>query len=102
MEEKILPIHELKYYHGDKVGFVFTGVVPSSDEALKRLVNNLVTWKVSEKLPEFFTRVKPNSVAFVYESDSGFKQAAFYQACNRLSTIGFFQIDTLTHWLQVN
>jgi hypothetical protein len=100
VEEKTLPLHELKYYHSESLGFVFKGVIPSSDDAIQRLVNNLVGWRVSKKLPEFYVRVTPNEVAFIYASDSEFKQAAFYQACNQLNVMGIFAIDTLAAWLQ--
>ena len=100
--EKTLPLHELKYHHGESLGFVFQGVIPSKDDAIQRLVNNLMAWKVSGKLPEFYVRVSPNEVAFIYASDSGFKQAAFYQACSQLNVMGIFSIDTLSAWLKAH
>ena len=100
VEEKKLPLHELKYYYGEHLGFVFQGVAPSSDEAIQRLCDNLVSWEVARKPPEFFTRVGKNVVLFVFPNDSGFKQGHFYQACNRLSVMGIFQIDTLSAWLK--
>ena len=102
IEEKTIPLHELKYYHGESLGFVFTGVIPSSNDAIERLVNRLVSWKVSDKLPEFYTRPESNVVAFVYAGDSGFKQAAFYHACKQLDMTvnGIFEIDTLAAWLK--
>lgn len=100
--EKTLPLHELKYYHSESLGFVFTGAIPSSDDALQRLVNNLVGWGVSKKLPEFYVRVASNEVAFIYAPDSEFKQAGFYQACSQLNVMGIFTIDTLAAWLKIH
>jgi len=102
VEEKILPIHELKYYHSESFGFVFSGVIQSSDDTIQRLVNNLVGWGVSKKLPEFYVRATPNETAFIYDSDSGFKQAEFYQACIRLNVMGIFSIDTLASWIKLH
>jgi hypothetical protein len=98
--EKTLPLHELKYYHSESLGFVFSGVIPSSNDAIQRLVNNLVGWGVSKKLPDFYVRVTPNEAAFIYASDSEFKQAAFYQACGKLNVMGIFSIETLAVWLK--
>lgn len=98
--EKILPLHELKYHHGESFGFVFHGAMPSSDDAIQRLMNNLVKWKVSGKLPEFYVRVSSNEVAFIYAADSKFKQAEFYQACSQFNVMGIFSIDTLAAWLK--
>ena len=102
VEEKTLPLHELKYYHGESLGFVFKGVIPSSDDAIQRLVSNLVAWRVSKKLPDFYVRVAPNETAFIYAPDSEFKQAAFYQACSKLNVMGIFAIDTLAAWLKLH
>jgi hypothetical protein len=102
VEEKTLPLHELKYYHGESLGFVFSGVLPSSNDAIQRLANNLVGWGVSKKLPEFYVRVTPNEVAFIYAPDSEFKQAAFYQACRQFNVMGIFTIDTLASWLKLH
>ena len=100
--EKTLPLHELKYHHSESLGFVFSGAIPSSDDAIQRLVNNLVGWGVSKKLPEFYVRVAPNETAFIYASDSEFKQAAFYQACGQFNVMGIFGIDTLASWLKIH
>ena len=102
VEEKTLPLHELKYYHSESLGFVFLGAIPSSNDALQRLANNLVGWGVSKKLPEFYVRVAPNETAFIYASDSEFKQAAFYQACGQFKIMGIFAIDTLASWLKLH
>ena len=102
IEEKTLPLHELKYYHSESLGFVFSGVIPSSDDALQRLANNLVGWGVSKKLPEFYVRVAPNETAFIYAGDSGFQQAAFYQFCSKMNVMGIFSIDTLAMWLKIH
>ena len=97
--EKTLPIHELKYYHSDNLGFVFIGATPSSDEAIQRLGNFLVDIGVSEKLPEFYQRIG-NATAFMYDGNSGFQSGAFYQASNRISFLNnFFKIETLTVFL---
>lgn len=100
--EKTIPLHELKYYYGEHLGFVFHGVAPSSDDAIHRLANTLLNCKVSEKLPEFYTRVDPKTVAFVYAGDSGFRSAEFYQASRRVSRLGLFEIDTLAMWLRTH
>lgn len=100
VEEKTIPLHEVKYYYGEHRGFVFEGVIQSSNDAIQNLCNNLVSWKVTKKLPEFYVRVSNNAVAFVFDSDSEFKQGLFYQACNRLSVMGIFKIDTLSAWLK--
>jgi hypothetical protein len=100
IEEKIIPLHELKYYYDNHLGFVFKGVIPSSNDAIQRLAKNLISWKVSEKLPEFYTRVSSNEVAFIYSGDSGFRSADFFQYCNRLNVMGMFSIDTLSNWIK--
>ena len=100
VEEKTLSLHELKYHHSESLGFTFSGALPSSNDAIQRLVNNLVGWGVSKKLPEFYVRVAPNEIAFIYASDSEFKQAAFYQACGQFNVMGIFAIDTLASWLK--
>lgn len=102
VEEKTLPLHELKYYHSESLGFVFSGAIPSSNDALQRLANNLVGWGVSKKLPDFYVRVAHNETAFIYASDSEFKQAAFYQACGQFNIMGIFAIDTLASWLKLH
>ena len=99
VENKDIPIHELKYYHGEKIGFVFTGVNRSSDDAIQRLCENLKSWGVTEKDPLFYTRVEENSVAFVFSGDSNFRMTDFYQACSQISRFGFFEVDTLYGWL---
>lgn len=94
--EKTLPIHELKYYYGDNLGFVFTGKIPSSDDAIQRLCNFLLGIKVSEKLPEFYQRIGDNAVAFVYDGNSGFQSGDFYQASKRINMFNnLFAIETL-------
>lgn len=98
--EKTIPIHELKYYYGEHLGFVFQGVTPSSDDAIQRLVNTLVRVGVSKKPPEFYVRVSSNEVAFVYEGDSEFQSANFYQATRIMSHLGIFSIETLNIWLK--
>ena len=98
--EKTLPLHELKYYHGESLGFVFHGATPSSDDAIQRLAETLVRNKVSEKLPEFYQRVSSNEVAFVYGGDSGFQSGPFYQASRKMNMFGIFNIETLTMWLR--
>lgn len=100
IEEKTLPLHELKYYYGERLGFVFQGAAPSSNDAIQRLAETLVSSKVSEKLPEFYQRVSSNEVAFVYAGDSGFQSGPFYQATRQFNVIGIFNIDTLSMWLK--
>lgn len=97
--EKTLPVHELKYYYGDNLGFVFIGVVKSSNGAIQRLAQFLVDIKVSRELPEFYQRVQPNAVAFVYGSNSGFQSGAFYRAANKVNFMGVFQIEALGAYL---
>ena len=99
-EEKVLAIHELRYYHSDSIGFVFTGQTPSSDEAIQRLIDNLRSWKVTKEDPLFYTRVGDNAVAFVFDSYSGFRMTQFYQASKQFTRLGFFEIDTLCSWLR--
>ena len=100
IEEKKIPLHELKYYYGEHLGFVFQGVQPSSDEAIQRLADTLLNIKVSKKLPEFYIRLSSNEVGFIYSGDSGFRSAEFYQATRQFNHIGIFQIDTLSMWLK--
>lgn len=102
VEESKIPLHELKYYYGEHLGFVFQGVIPSSDEAIQRLCENLVKWGVSKSLPDFYHRCGNNSVAFVFSENSGFQSGAFYQACRRLEVMGIFSIDSLGAWLEDN
>jgi hypothetical protein len=98
--EKEIPLHELKYYYGENLGFVFRGEFPSSNDAIQRLVDTIVRIKVSEKPPEFYVRVSPNEVAFIFDGNSGFQSALFYQATRQFSQTGLFEIDTLAAWLK--
>ena len=97
--EKTLPIHELKYYHNDNLGFVFIGASKSSDDAIQRLAQFLVDVGVSKELPEFYQRVKSNAVAFVYGVNSGFQSGEFYRSANRINLMGMFKIETLGVYL---
>ncbi len=101
-EEKVISHNDLKYYYSDNIGFVFTGVTRSSDEAIQRLIVNLKAWKVTDEYPLFYTRVNDNSVAFVFDGNSGFKMAQFYQASKQFRILGLFEIDTLLSWIQKN
>ncbi len=100
IEEKTLPIHELKYYHGEHLGFIFKGVSPSSDGAIERLSHTLMSCGVAKKLPEFFVRVSENEVAFVYSNDSGFLSAPFFRLSQQFKHIGLFEVDILAAWLK--
>lgn len=100
IEEKNMPLHELKYYHGESLGFVFKGVTPSSLESIERLSHTLVSCGASKKLPEFFVRVSDNEVAFVYSDDSGFLSGPFWRLSQQVSKFGLFEIDTLASWLK--
>lgn len=100
IEEKTLPLHELKYYHGESLGFVFKGVTPSSYDAIERLCHTLMGNGVSKKLPEFFVRVSDNEVAFVYSEDSGFLSGPFFQFSQQVSRMRIFEVDTLAAWLK--
>jgi hypothetical protein len=97
--EKTLPIHELKYYYGDNLGFVFIGATKSSDGAIQRLAQFLKDIGVSRELPEFYQRVQPNAVAFVYGGNSGFQSGPFYRAANRVGFMGIFRIEALGAYL---
>jgi hypothetical protein len=97
--EKTLPVHELKYYHSDNLGFVFIGASKSSDDAIQRLAQFLVDIGVSNELPEFYQRVKSNAVAFVYGGNSGFQSGNFYRAASRTNLMGIFKIETLGIYL---
>lgn len=97
--EKTLPIHELKYYHSDNLGFVFTSATRSSDGAIQRLAQFLKDIGVSRELPEFYQRVATNAVAFVYNGNSGFRSGEFYRASNRVNFMGIFKIETLGVYL---
>lgn len=99
VSEKTIPNHELKYYHSDDLGFVFIGAMPSSDEAIQRLVNFLVEVGVSKELPMFYVRTNPNIVAFVYDGNSGFKSGPFYRASQRINLMGLFKIEALGVYL---
>lgn len=98
--EKTIPLHELKYYYGEHLGFVFQGVTPSSDDAIQRLVDTLTRVGVSKKPPEFYVRVSTNEVAFVYDGNSEFKSPEFLQASQRINQFGLFNIETLNVWLK--
>lgn len=99
IEEKTLPLHELKYYHGESLGFVFKGVIPSSYDAIERLCHTLVSIGASKNLPEFFVRVSDNEVAFVYSDDSGFLSGPFFQIYWMRCRTKLFEVDTLAAWL---
>ena len=99
MTVKTLPIHELKYYHGENKGFVFRGATPVSDEGAIRLAENILKWTAANGLPEIF-RIDTNTVAFSYDDETDFAQAQVYQASRRFLMMGFFELDTLAAWLR--
>ncbi len=99
MTVKSLPLHELKYYHGDKKGFVFRGATPVSDEGAIRLAHNMLAWTASDGLPEIY-RIDTNTVAFSYADETRFEQALLYQASRKFLMMGFFELDTLAAWLR--
>ena len=102
IEEKQIPLHELKYYYGERRGFVFTGNTQSSSDALNRLGEAIKNAGVSEELPEFIVRVAPNITIFVYGETGYFNQAAVYQAAQRFRNLGMFNVDTLCMYLRNN
>jgi len=99
VSEKTLPNNELKYYYSDNLGFVFIGAIKSSDEAIQRLAQYLVNIGVSKELPEFYQRINPNVVAFVYGGNSEFKSGSFYRYANQCNLMGIFRIETLGIYL---
>jgi hypothetical protein len=102
IEEKQIPLHELKYYYGERKGFVFTGNAQSSSDALNRLGEAIKNARLSDKIPEFIVRLAPNITAFVYPEDCDFQQAAVYQAAQRFRNMGIFNVDTLCMYLRNN
>ena len=100
MKEKTFTLEEFEKSHKDSLGFVFIGITNSSDEAIHGLANNLLSWKVSKKLPSFYTRLGEGITAFVFDADSHFLMADFYQACVPFRKLGVFKIDTIYSWLE--
>jgi hypothetical protein len=100
MVEKNIPVHELKYYHGDDKGFVFIGNARSSDDAIHHLAQFLLSIGVSDQLPAFYTRINSNVTAFVYDKDTDFKSGAFYQAAKRVELMGVYKIEALGYYLE--
>lgn len=94
-----IPLHELKYYHNDKKGFVFRGATPVSDDSATQLARNMITWTAADSMPEMF-RIDSNIVAFAYPHEERFEQALLYQASRRFLMMGFFELDTLAAWLK--
>jgi hypothetical protein len=102
IEEKQIPLHELKYYYSERRGFVFTGNARSSSDALNRLAESIQNAKLSNMLPEFIVRLAPNITAFVYPEDCNFQQAIVYQVSQRFTNMGMFNVDTLCMYLRNN
>ena len=100
IEEKKLPVHELKYYYGERRGFVFKGVSPSSDDAIERLSHAIKNAKVSDSLPEFFVRIDSNTTAFVYPENCEFHSPVVYQMGKRMEMMEMFAVETLMIFLK--
>lgn len=100
IEEKQIPVHELKYYYIDRHGFVFRGVSRSSDEAILNLSNNLINSKIADTHPEFIVRINDQTVAFVYPLDCSFNSPVLYQAAQRFAMMGMFEVETLNIFLK--
>jgi hypothetical protein len=102
MTEKETSLNDLKYYYGERHGFIFQGATPSSGDALGRLCNVLIDKKITEAYPEFFTRLNTNTVAIVYPEGISFKCADFYRIGKQTEMMGFFKIDILAAFLKEN
>lgn len=102
MKEKKITRQEFLDTHENKIGFVFKGPQSSTDDAIKRFVNNLIETKVAKVLPDYFVRVGETEVAFIYAADSEFRMADFYQAFLKLESFfnGVFEIDCIYAWIK--
>lgn len=103
MIEKNINILELKQY-GERHGFVFAGVVRSSDDAIYRLAETIKDVGASSCLPEFFARIDDKVVAFVYPEQSSFASGILYNIANRLAGMGVFEVEILGYFVdnQIN
>jgi hypothetical protein len=102
IEEKTITLNDLKYYYGERQGFIFQGATPSSPDAIERMCSTLVSKEFAEKMPEFFTRINANTIAVVFPEGASFKSGDFYKIGKNAEMLGFFKIDVLGAWLRVN
>ena len=93
IEEKKLSPTDLKKQYGDRKGFAFQGACPSSDDAIERLSNTLLEKQVSNKLPEFFVRINPVTVVFIYPEQCFLDRPLIYQSAKRMEMLGMFRVD---------
>lgn len=107
MIKKEIKLHELKYYHDTRHGFVFTCKETPSENSIQDMVEMLKRIGVTDSLPEFYT-LHENSFIFVYPEICEFLSGPFYQAYNQIcGKLAFligeqpFEIDILNHWLSV-
>jgi hypothetical protein len=100
MIEKDINLNDLKYYYDQRHGFVYWGMSPISTKRLEKMVNSLIIGKITEHLPEFFTRPNENSVIVVYPEGISFQSGKFYQVVNNLERIADFKIDILAAFLR--
>jgi len=98
MIEKKIHIQELKNY-GDRHGFIFAGVVRSSDDSIHRLAQTIKDVGKSSDLPEFFARIEKNVVAFVYPAQCNFSSGEIYLTAQRLKPLGMFEVEILSYFI---
>jgi len=103
MEFKELTIEELKKDYMGRHGFIFAGQSPSAPEGCDKLCQALINRGITEVMAEFVVQWNPNTFVFVYPEGASFKSGEFFQAAQKISMMmGFFNIDTLHHFLRNN
>ena len=97
---KDLSIQDLKDKFLDRIGFVFVGASPSSDEACQRLCDTLIQKGTAKGQPEFMVKHEGNTTYFVYPETGGLDCPEFYAKGKVVEQLGFCQIDILGAYLK--
>jgi len=88
-------IEQSKSSFSDRIGFVFQGNAPSSDEAMERLCATLVQHQVASCLPELIVKCENNTYLFVYPETGGLDGPAFFAKAKAAENFGFCRVDCL-------
>jgi hypothetical protein len=99
MTEKKIHLSELKDNYIERHGFVFAGNIQSSDRAIYNLAETIKESSFSSELPEFYTRLSNNLVAFVYPEGVHFESGVFYHISKRLEILNQFRVEILRFFL---
>jgi hypothetical protein len=81
--EKPYEKDKLKSKYGYNHGFVFRSTSTSSNEAIYRLADAMISVGAVKEHPLFYVRLSPVDVGFVYRGNSGFQSVAFFQAAQQ-------------------